>query len=251
MDNLQSIAPTAVEQWLAQAEFLSLNARLNYIDVIIDQAGSERPVANALSHLIPRVRQTSLFEGTPEEGMQNDAPLLVRLFWSEWQHKALLAELMQYWGGTSRLMLIISPLVFDELKRQLCALSQFEWGEQTGVLRFYDSRVFPVLLSHVLSVEQQAAFTGIAFYWGWLDRDLCQIWKQGSMGHDTGNLPEPIILKFNDPQIEIIGCISDAEILSREYQNNKLTTEGKFQYCFNIALEASRNGFLGELNTYL
>jgi hypothetical protein len=251
VDNLQRVAFSAADQWLEQAGFLSLNAGLNYIDVIIDQAGSERPVAEALNQLSPAVRQASLFEGTPEEGMQDDGPVLVRLFWPEWQHKALLAEFMQYWGGASRLMLLISPLVFDELKSRLGALTQFEWGDQTGVLRFYDSRVFPALLSHVLSEEQQVAFTDIAFYWGWQDRDMCQIWKQGSIGSDSRTLPDPTILTFNDQQIENIGCISDAEMLARNIEKENISREKKFQRCFAASLAASHEGYFGELSDYI
>lgn len=251
MDNLQSVASSPAHQWLEQSEFLSLNAGLNYIDVIIDQAGAEWPVADALNQLSPAVRQASLFKGTPEEGMQDEGPILVRFFWSEWQHKALLAELMQYWGKTFRVMLLISPLVFDELKSRLGALTQFEWEDQTGVLRFYDSRVFPALLSHVLSEQQQAAFTDIAFYWGCQDRDMCQIWIQGNIGPESRVLPEPTILTLDDRQIETIGCISDAEMLARNTGKENISREKNFQHCFTAALAASQEAYWGDLSDYI
>ena len=88
MDNEKREYNTATKQWLSQAEFLSLNAGLGYIDVIIDQAGSDKPVVDALKQLSPTACYGLLFEETPEEGMVNDSPVLVRLFWSEWQHRA-------------------------------------------------------------------------------------------------------------------------------------------------------------------
>lgn len=251
MDDKQSVAFAAADQWLEQAEFLSLSARHNYIDVIIDQAGSGRSMVDIFYYLSPAVRYVLLFEGTPEEGMSEDGPVLVRFLWSEWQHRDLLAELMRYWGEASRLMLIISPLVFDELKNHLMALSQFEWGEQTGILRFYDNRVFPVLFSHVLSDEQQAAFTNIAFYWGWQDRDICQVWKQGNIGPGSGFMSDPTILRLTDQQIEIIGCISDAELLARNTIRNTLSREINFQCCFFSALSASQEGYWGDLSAYI
>lgn len=251
MDNEKREYNTATKHWLAQAEFLSLNAGLGYIDVIIDQAGSDKPVVDALKQLSPTARYGLLFEETPEEGMVNDSPLLVRLFWSEWQHRALITEIMHYFANTPRLILLISPLVFDELKNHLCHLTQFRWGEQSGILRFYDTRIFPVLFSHVLSEEQQFAFTRIAFYWGWQDRDVSQVWKQGKLGPESQLLPAPEVINLNDEQIEIIGCLSDAEMLSREHQKAGVTPECNFQNFFKVALVASQQGFLGDLKDYI
>lgn len=197
MNEFSNMTASVAEQWLEQAEFLSLNARLDYIDVIIDLTGSGRSAKDLFYNLVPEIRQASLFEGMPEEGLRDEGPVVVRFSWSEWQHKMFLAELMRYWGAP-RLMLVINPLPFDEMKSQLLALSQIEWGDQSGVLRFHDSRVFPELLSHVLSEEQQDLFTRIAFYWGWLDRDGCQTWKPGNMGPDSMVLPDPLTLTLTD-----------------------------------------------------
>jgi len=251
VDNLQGVSASVAEQWLEQAEFISLNARLDYIDIIINLAGTDRSGKNMFSHMIPEIRYASLFEGMPEEGMQDEGAFVARFCWSEWQHKVFLADLVRDWGGESRLMLVISPLVFEEIKSQLLALSQFEWGNQSGIFRFYDSRIFPELFSHVLSEEQQNLFNRIAFYWGWLDRDGCQTWKQGNMGPHSLVIPEPAKLTLTDGQIETIGCISDAEVLARILYREEISREPIFRNCFEAALAASREGFWGELGEYV
>lgn len=251
MNNLENVINSDADQWLEQAAFLSAGAGLDYIDVIIDLAGSGRSAKEMFHNVIPDIRLASLFEGMPEEGLKDEGPILVRFLWAEWQHKTFLAELMRYWGDASRLMLLISPLVFDEVKSQLLALSRFEWGKQSGIFRFYDSRIFPALFSHVLSDEQQSAFNRLAYYWGWQDRDGCQIWKQGSIGPDSTMLPPPIILRLDDRQIEAIGCISDADMLARALSQNTLSREACFSRCFDAALAAGQEGFWGDLSEYV
>jgi len=250
VDNSQSVSASVAEQWLEQAEFLSLNASLDYIDLIINLAGKDRTGSDIFSHMTPEIRYASLFEGMPEEGLKDEGAFVARFYWSEWQHKMFLADLMRYWSS-SRLMLVISPLVFDEMKAQLLAASQFTWGNQTGIFRFYDSRIFPELFSHVLSEEQQALFTRIAFYWGWLDRDECQTWKQGSMGPGSTVIPESTKLTLTDRQIETIGCISDADVLARSLFREDMSREVIFRNCFEAALAASREEFWGELAEYV
>lgn len=251
MDNLQSVPAAVAEQWLEQAEFLSLNASLDYIDLIINLAGTDRTGRDMFCHMTPEIRYASLFEEMPEEGLKDEGAFVARFCWSEWRHKMFLADLMRYWGGGARLMLALSPLAFNEMKNQLLAISQFEWGNQTGIFRFYDSRIFPELFSHVLSEEQQALFTRIAFYWGWLDRDGCHIWKQGSIGPDSTVIPEPAKLILTDRQIETIGCISDAEVLARNLYREGSSRETIFRNCFEAALAASREAFWGELSEYV
>lgn len=251
MDKSSGAAACVAEQWLEQSEFLSRNAGLDYIDVIIDFTGSGRTTKDLFCEFTPEIRYASLYEGMPEEGVKDEGPVVARFFWSEGQHRMFLEELMRFWGSASRLMLLISPLVFDQCKNHLLALSQFEWGEQGGILRFYDSRVFPSLLSHALSEEQQAQFTRIAFFWGWLDRNSRQAWKAGSIGPDCRVLPKPEKLTLSDQQIEIIGCISDADMLSRKIDRADILPEEKFRKCFDAALAASREGYWGALDEYV
>ncbi|WP_170739816.1 DUF4123 domain-containing protein, partial [Escherichia coli] len=89
----------------------------------------------------------------------------LRLYFALSSHRKFLAQLMASFADTPRLTLLISPLTFDLLGRHLQVLSQVQWEEQTGLLRYYDNRVFPLLFTHVLTNEQQATFTDIALFW--------------------------------------------------------------------------------------
>ncbi|MDK1711589.1 DUF4123 domain-containing protein [Serratia marcescens] len=238
------------EQWLTQAENLCFRAGQDHIDVLVDQAGWPSPLLEALRHLDPPLSWHSLFEGTPEEALADQAPLLMRLHWSIWQHKAWLSEMMLHFQGTPRLLLTITPLPFEQLTQHLHQLADVQWGDQTGLLRFYDTRIFPLLFSHVLTSEQQMVFSHLALLWSWLDRDQKIVWKAGTYapGNRLPEKPEP--LSVEDAQIELLGCITDAQNLMAQFERGSLTKEQHFSRCFELALDASRNGYFGELDNY-
>ncbi|RWR02600.1 hypothetical protein ED28_06975 [[Pantoea] beijingensis] len=238
------------EKWLTHAENLCVRAGQKHIDVLVDRAGSSSSLQEAIRDMDPPVSWHSLFENTPEEALTEEAPLLMRLDLSAWQHKTWLSELMQHFQGTPRLLLAITPLPFEQFAQHLHTLAEVKWGEQTGLLRFYDTRIFPLLFSHVLTQEQQMAFSHLALLWGWLDRDRHIVWKAGI--YEPGNkLPEkPDPISVEDVQIEMLGCISDAQNLMPQFDRESMTKEQHFSRCFDIALDASRNGYLGELFSY-
>ncbi len=238
------------EQWLTQAENLCIHAGQDHIDVLVDQAGWPSSLLEALRHLDPPVSWRSLFEDSPEAALAEEAPLLMRLDWSVWQHKAWLSELMLHFEGTPRLLLAVTPLPFEQLSQHLHTLADIRWGEQTGLLRFYDTRIFPLMFSHVLMAEQQAAFSHLAHLWSWIDRDERIVWKAGT--YAPGNrLPEkPDPLSVEDAQIEMLGCISDAELLSRELNNGSATKEQNFIRCLGAVSDASEHNYYGDLTAY-
>ena len=218
-------------KWLSQAEDLCVRAGQKHIDVLVDQAGWPSSLLEALRDMEPPVNWHSLFEDTPEDALVDQAPLLMRLHWSIWQHKAFLSELMLHFQGTPRLLVIITPLPFEQLSQHLHVLADIHWGEQTGLLRFYDTRIFPLLFSHVLHPEQQTAFSHLALLWGWVNRDQQIVWKAGTCapGNMLPEKPEP--LSVNDAQIEIMGCISDAELLAKELNSIAVTKEQHLSAC--------------------
>ncbi|WP_047608867.1 DUF4123 domain-containing protein [Rahnella aquatilis] len=238
------------EQWLSQAENLCVRAGQGHIDVVVDQAGWPSPLLEALRHLDPPVSWHSLFEGTPEEALADQSPLLMRLHWSIWQHKAWLSELMLHFQGTPRLLLAITPLPFEQLTQHLHTLADIRWGEQTGLLRFYDTRIFPLLFSHVLTPEQQSAFSHLALLWSWQDRDQKIVWKAGAYAPGNMLADKPDSIYVTDAQIEILGCISDAELLAKELNDPSVTKEQNFKRCLNAVSDASTKNYFGDLTTY-
>lgn len=236
--------------WLKQAFALCTAAGQDYLDALVDQAGTSHPLQQALNQINPPLRWFELFENTPEAATPEYSPLVMRLHFSISSHQRWLEQLVEHFSNTPRLTLLISPLAFDLLSSHMQALSQVHWEEQTGLLRYYDNRVFPSLLEHVLTPEQQVAFTDIALFWSWRDRDGEVVWKTGTWhpGRQLADAPE--MNRVSDAQVELMGCISDAEMLMKEQATFVTSREEHFTQCLAIAIRASRAGYMGDLMDY-
>ncbi|MEE7021322.1 hypothetical protein Q0S96_21110, partial [Escherichia coli OX25:H28] len=62
-----TVSPHATDQdkyiiWLKQAESFYSAAGLDYIDVLVDQAGTDQPLQNDMLHLSPAIHWYALFE---------------------------------------------------------------------------------------------------------------------------------------------------------------------------------------------
>jgi hypothetical protein len=235
---------------LRQAESLCSAAGLDYIDVLVDQAGTDRILQNTVRQITPVARWFALFTGTPEAGTMEYSPIVVRLHFALSSHLTWLEQLVASFAGTPRLTLLISPLAFDLLGRHLQALSQVQWQEQTGLLRYYDNRVFPSLFTHVLTRKQQAAFTDIAQFWSWLDRDNNTVWKAGSYSAERRLEDEPEMSRVDDAQVGLMGCISDAEALMKEEMVSGISQEIYFARCLETAFRASEAMYFGALRDF-
>lgn len=239
--------------WLQHIEKVCASVETQQIDLILDQTGLEHSVLQALGQIQPGISWCSLFDGTPEEHLLDQAPILMRLDLTLWQHKAWLEELIASCAADVRLMVLITPLGFEALSEALRALLQAEWGGQSCLLRYYDSRVFPILVSSVLTPEQRIGFLQLACYWGWLDRDGDTQWLPGTCLRETRTVAPSDVLVLDDPQADLLGCISDAQTLLRTGHYNTLATtqEGCFGYLYRWALQASDQGYVGDLKQYV
>lgn len=235
---------------LKQAESFSSAAGLDYIDILIDQSGTSQPLQNTILQLSPVPRWFALFEGTPEAGAIEYSPLVIRLHFVLNEHRQYLEQLAKYFAGTPRLTLLITPLDFDLLSRHLQVLSQVQWEEQTGLLRYYDNRVFPSLFTHVLNNQQQAAFTDIALFWGWRDRDGEIVWKTGNFAPERRLADKPEMNRVDDGQVGLMGCISDAEALMKEKMIGNSSLENYFAHCLKTAVKANNAGYFGPLRDF-
>ncbi|SEK44531.1 protein of unknown function [Pseudomonas agarici] len=167
-------------EWQEHIERTCASVGLQQVNVLLDQADWNNCAVPALKMLRPQVPWFSLFSGTPEENLLGQAPLLMRLNLTHWQHKAWLEELLTQCATEARLLVVISPLPFDTLSQALQALSQVKWGARTGLLRYYDPRIFPLLTSAILTDNQRTEYLQAVNYWGWLDRDDQPQWLQGN-----------------------------------------------------------------------
>lgn len=251
-NTLKAPSKEITTQWINQLKLISEKTHLDYIDIIIDQAGIENPIVPALIKMDNDIRWFSLFTNMPEEGFLEQAPLLIRIEWNKSTHLILLEELFELLYSEPRLLITSSPLSFNMLSTFLLSLAEVEWEFKSCLLRFYDTRVFPTLIKDILTPEQQKRFTDITFIWGWLDRDNDMSWLLGSYHPEIEDKSFSII-QFNDEQINKIGCISDAEELRSysEFNNTSITQEENFNHLYHLAIQANNSDYLGTVEEYI
>lgn len=239
-------------EWQKQIEHVCVTSDIPRVDLLLDQSDWNHCAIPALKQIRPEIPWHSLFSGTPEENLLEQAPLLIRLDLAHWQHRAWLEQLLTHCATDARLLVAISPLPFDALSQALQALSQMKWGGQPGLLRFYDPRVFPLLISSILSDEQRIQFLLPVSYWTWLDRDDEPQWRRGA-SQARGNIDTPPFVELNDEQGDLIGCISDAQQMlnSGEFDHLESSKEERFALLYRLAVQAGKENYFGNLNEYV
>lgn len=243
---------TIPTQWLRQIEEVCAIVDIQHVDLLLDQTAWDNCAVPALRHMQPEAPWFSLFSGMPEENLLDQAPLLMRLTLTHWQHKAWLEELLENCAIDARLLVVISPLSFEVLSQALQTLSQVQWGGQSCLLRFYDPRIFPVLMGSILNDEQRACYLQLVSYWGWLDRDHQTQWLTGTYPAGQGN-GLPTVQELHDEQCELIGCISSAQELLESDRFDALdeNIERRFTLLYEWVVQASRENYFGDLSEYI
>lgn len=240
-------------EWQAQIEQVCASVGVQQVDLLLDQSAWHHCAVPALKMIRPAVPWFSLFSGTPEENLLDQAPLLLRLDLVHWQHKAWLEELMSHCALDARLLVVISPLPFAALSRALQALSHMQWGGQGGLLRYYDPRFFAQLMTSILTTDQRDQYLQTASYWGWLDRDDQPQWLQGhDQAHQDGIQVNPFVT-LSDQQCDLIGCIGDAQRLLDGGTFDYLETcqERRFSSLYSWVIKASEENYFGDLTEYI
>ncbi|HEF4762987.1 TPA: DUF4123 domain-containing protein [Pseudomonas putida] len=240
-------------QWLEQIEQVCASADVQEVDVLLDQASWSHCAVPGLQALSPKAPWFSLFTGTPEEKLLDQAPLLMRLDLTIWQHKAWLEELIEHGASEARLMVLVSSLRFEELSHALQALLQMQWGGQAGLLRFYDPRIFPLLLNTILTHEQRAEFLQVACCWGWLDRDGQPQWRPGTRQQKQTGVEVSPFVELSDEQCARIGCIGDAQRMLNGGKFDHLggTKEQCFELLYSLILQAEQENYFGDVSNYV
>ncbi|UVM75051.1 DUF4123 domain-containing protein [Pseudomonas alvandae] len=239
-------------EWQDQIEHVCAAADVSRVDLLLDQTGWNNCAIPALKQIRPEISWHSLFSGTPEENLLEQAPLLMRLDLAHWQHRAWLEQLMTHCATDARLLVAISPLPFDALSHALQALSQMKWGGQPGLLRYYDPRIFPLLISSILSDEQRIHYLLPVSYWTWLDRDDQPQWRRGA-SQAQGNIEVPPFVELSDEQCDLIGRISDAHHVLNSGQFDQLeeSQEQRFALLYRLVVQASKENYFGDLVGYV
>lgn len=233
---------THINKWFDLLEASCTQVSTTCLDIIIDQSGSDTPLLPSVLSVEPQMSWYSLFTGLPEEGAEDLAPLLVRVDLEQPMQRQWLIGLMHELGGRAQLLVLASLWPFPLLARHLGRCVEASNGGCTGLLRYYDPRLFPLLFSHVLQPKQQQLWLRPAVFWSWLDRDGAPIRLPGVADMPaTAEDFKPIDL--SDSQAEIFSCASEATLLVKDLPPGP-DTEQRFQTCFAALLEATAAGVL-------
>lgn len=234
--------------WLDLLQRCCAQVPTRFLHVIIDQAGRDTPLLASVQSVEPPIGWHSLYTGLPEESAEDLAPLLLRIDLEKPLQQLWLAGLMQELYGQDMLLALISPWPFHALAAHLSACLQASQGGASGLLRYYDPRVFALLFSHVLRPEQQQRWRQPAFIWSWLDRD-------GKPRHLPGaptmiaNSEALSPTELSDTQVETLDCASDAK-LALDALGAELpgiwSAERRFQACYAAMLEATQQGLIAD-----
>jgi hypothetical protein len=235
---------TCSSTWLSLLEDACTQAGTHFLHLIIDQSGRQSSLLPSVRSVEPPMLWHSLFTGLPEEGELDIAPLLVRVDLTNRLQKHWLLGLMQALHGQSLLLALITHWRFDDLSQRLTQCVDYRHGEDTGVFRYYDPRLFSLLFTDVLQEHQRAHWLQPAVLWSWLNLDGLPRHLPGTASpSDNAPLPGPVTL--DDDQIEIISCVSDAFVATtalRHQFNPEWTPEQCFQASYAALRQASQTG---------
>lgn len=232
--------------WPDFLQTLCAPASTTCVDIIIDQAGCTVPLLPSVQSVLPPLPWYSLFTGLPEAGADEYGPLLVRVDLSQPLQRLWLGGLMQALQGKSQLLALVSPWPFTTLAKHLSRCLEAGNGGCVGLLRYYDPRLFPLLLNSILEPQQRNAWLSPALFWSWLDLDGAPQCLPGTCG-----LPPAgdgfKALELTDLQVEALGCAGDAVLAVDELEANlpsDWSHEQRFKTCYRLMHVATEAGLL-------
>lgn len=205
----------SILNWLKQIEQVCACLDTVSVNIIVDQAGDAPSLVHDLMRFQPQIAWVSLLENEPENEFIEDAPLFLQLCIDVWQHKEWLSALLRQYNDPARILLFFSVCDFSSLAKYLQNLIIAEWEGRKGLMRFYDTRVFPALVTSVLTEQQKNYFLHIAQLWSWRNRNGQSVWFRGE--NCEYNFSETTLLTLTDAQYSQLGMISDIEGFIRKY----------------------------------
>ncbi|MWV14828.1 DUF4123 domain-containing protein [Pseudomonas sp. L-22-4S-12] len=240
---------TSTALWLTNLTRSAAQAKLPYIDVLVDATNLDFPLAERLAGLHPPAQQDAILRHTPEQEVAQVGPWLLRLDNSNAEHQQLLTDLSNCPRSHQHLLALTSPWDFLELATHLGHCTQAEWndGQSSGLLRFFDPRLL-LAVSEALN-PQQSWFHAAVVTWHWRNRDGE---AQQLAGHcqRSSELQSPLpVLRLERAQVVHLQAWSLAEHYYRsndiepcDYGLNKQET--LMRYLVHAQQAASREGIL-------
>lgn len=230
-----------IKAWLDKIQLTCMQIGHAHVDIIIDQCGVNFSLIPALHGFTPTIKWQSLYQGLPEEIHYDDAPLLVRIELNEPQQVQWLYALAQETATAAPLLVLGSSWRFDILAQWLSRCVDAQHEGRAGIFRFWDTRIFSCLFTHVLTYEQQNQLHRPVLFWSWQDRDQSPVLLQGNgAAWSEEDECEKIIL--TDHQFESLICLCDAKRFLTYQQIPRgifALKEVEFAACFEAMLAAT------------
>ena len=204
--------PPHASNWLAILQEQALVHRLAHIDVLLDTTGLKYPLWQSLADLKNEPGIALLLDGTPEQALAKQGPVLLRLQWADQEHRLWLQQLFDSLHREPRLLALLSNWSFIELSEHLRHCTQAEWnqGRSGGLLRYWDPRLF-FAVSETLTPQQGRWFHAPVSAWHWLDRDDQPRQLAGQSAHPS-ELPQPLpTMELSNEQVAELVAWMDAE----------------------------------------
>ncbi len=231
-------------KWIEEVATTCRTSGTDYLDVILEQAGLDFSVIPALNLLT--VEWQSLYHGLPEEFIVDDAPLIARVILDDTQQMQWLYEISQQAAAQAPLLLLCSAWPFSTLAGWLTQCIDITQEGRGGILRFYDTRIFPLLFSHVLTVQQQRSLLRPALFWAWQDMDgsSCAI---NGIGKPPLRGEKSQKTDLSDCQLDRLMCVCDALVLlehSAPPAGIYVSQQALFSHCYQGMVEATEQGII-------
>lgn len=207
----------STQTWLGLLCEQTEQAHLQHFDLLVDSSNLHYPLLSRLAELGQTPEMAKLLQGTPEEAIAANGPLLLRVGLDQLDQQLWLNELLASRNAHQHLLALLSPWPFAALASHLSHCTQAEWndGRSSGLLRFYDPRVL-VATSEALD-PQQMWFHAPVIAWYWQDRDRQPRSLAGNLRRQS-ELPSPLPpLRLKRQQVASLLAWSAAEDYRRSW----------------------------------
>ncbi|BBO63734.1 DUF4123 domain-containing protein [Serratia marcescens] len=231
-------------QWIEEVAVTCRASGTDYLDIIVDQVGLDFSVIPALNAL--SIEWQSLYHGLPEAFIVDDAPLMARIILDDLQQMQWLQDISRQVVAQTPLLLLCSSWPFSALSGWLSQCVDILQEGRSGILRFYDTRIFPLLFTHVLSEDQRRPLLRPALFWAWQDMDGNARGIKGT-GAPLTREEKPHKIDLSDRQLESLMCVCDVMLLlshSAPPAGVYTSRQALFSDCYQGMLEATRQGII-------
>lgn len=208
-----------VKHWLMHLHGRAISKGLNHVDLLINGTGLEYPLLQQLNELKPAPLIALLFAGTPEQGLAERGPVLVRLARPEAVHFEWLERFICELHGEARVISPLSDWPFEALAEHLrwCTQAQWDHGRRSGIFCYYDARLFQGIVEP-LAPPYSTYFHAAVFNWCWLDHNG-KAHEMGGQHCRPSEAPQaPPALLLNAEQVAWIRAQAAAEQWCAEHQ---------------------------------